>query len=117
LEINVVCGEEIGPDESDKPAYENDAGQTADNTAILDALLKSNKIPFDAFKNRMNEEGVEGAEDWKDVRDVPTTQIFVVMGKVKERLEKLARDKENAAKAAAKAAAEEKAKAAAEAKK
>lgn len=81
LGINIVGKEELG---AAKEVGESTTGKPVEG---LRRLLEANKIPFQDWANRMAQEGVEGAADWKDFDDIPVELVFELIEKTNKRIE------------------------------
>jgi hypothetical protein len=50
---------------------------------VLEDFLAANKIKFNAFLNRMIKDGVEGADSWTKMEDIPQDQVIPLIERVK----------------------------------
>lgn len=85
LNINIVGQDEIQPD---LVVQGNDSENISQPIKILEQILKKNKIQFESFKNKMIQNGIEGAQSWNSLSDIPIRQIMGIIGVVNELLEK-----------------------------
>lgn len=81
LNINVVSKEEYG---QSNVYEENESSLTSSDhpSDTLQKLLDSNGIKFNNFKNHMLRLEIKGADEWNSVKDIPTGEMFEIIGLV-----------------------------------
>ena len=98
LDIPILGKDEMGFAKNDETVGESADSDTTTPYSTLSNLLNENAIKFESFRAKMIQKEIEGASDWSSLKDVPTTQIFDLIGVVKKLLaeRKAKADKEKA---------------------
>lgn len=85
LEIPVLGKDELGSSMS-SVGNSKDEESSSKPSSALESLLAANGIKFESFKNQMIKSKIEGAENWNELSDVPSGQIFDLIGIVQKLL-------------------------------
>lgn len=98
LRINVVGSDEMGDAKKSKGAVFSEEGPSKnpvssyDPASVLAKLMESAKIPFEAVKKRLVDEGLADAEKWETVSDIPKQEVFKLIERIKEKLKEKKKD-------------------------
>ncbi len=82
LNIQVVGQDEIGPD-GEVDDKDNSESQGSPQK-FLQGFLNKKGISFEKFKNKMNQKGVEGADGWESISDVPAEKVHEIIDIVEQ---------------------------------
>lgn len=82
LRINIVAKEEIKNAKISTPSPNKNS---ASPDIYLSNLMKEKKIDFKTIKDKMTKESVDGAADWKTVKDIPRVKMFEIIERMQKK--------------------------------
>jgi hypothetical protein len=82
LRINIVAKEEIKNPKTSIPKPNTNA---ASPDLFLKNLMKEKKIEFATIRGKMVEEGVDGADSWNTVKDIPRLKMFEIVERIQKK--------------------------------
>jgi len=86
LKINVVGQEEMGGGQKTGKSFASASKPKADSnpSTLLQSIMTSKGIHFDTVKNKLVEEGYEGASSLSSLEEIPKTKTFELIGRLKK---------------------------------
>ena len=85
LRINIVAKEECKSVKISKPIPSKNS---ASPDIFLTNLMKDKKIDFATIQNKMVKESVDGASEWKSVKDIPRIKMFEIIERIQKKSKK-----------------------------
>ena len=82
LRINIVAKEEIKNVKTSSPVPNKNS---ASPHIFLQNLMKDKKIDFGTIRAKMVKEAVEGADEWKTVKDIPRLKMFELIERMQKK--------------------------------
>ena len=82
LRINIVAKEEIKNAKISVPKPNSNA---ASPDLFLKNLMKEKKIDFMSIKDKMVQEGADGADDWNTVKAIPRLKMFEIIERIQKK--------------------------------
>jgi hypothetical protein len=90
LRINILGSDELGDTKNQTVVHtesgtENAIAASHPANVLKEAMSKAN-ISFDKIKETMVKEGVENAETWNGISDIPHKMIFSLIQRIKKKI-------------------------------
>ena len=86
LEIPINGQDEISEAGTPEEPVSQPSIEAGSPLSYLESALKENNLSFEKFKNGILDEGVEEANEWLSINDIPPDRAFDVLVKIKERI-------------------------------
>jgi hypothetical protein len=84
LKINIVGKEEMGPNDKNIRQAAVASDNFADPRNFLQILMNEKKISFEELKKKLTKEGVEGANEFVSIVDVPIIKVLELIERIKK---------------------------------
>jgi hypothetical protein len=90
LRINILGTDELG-DSKNQTVTHTESGVEPQISAshpanvLKEAMVKAN-ISFEKMKETLNKEGVEGADEWSSINDIPHKTIYSLIQRIKKKI-------------------------------
>ena len=81
LRIHVVAQEEM----ANGKVFEEPTENHTDPKLLLESVMKEKNVSFEQIKTRLADEKFDGAEDFVSVADIPTSKIFELIQRIKNK--------------------------------